>query len=810
MIIAIRRYASMGLAVCAIAVLPQVVQAQIIPDGTLPTLVGSSNGLDFAIEDGGRSGNNLFHSFSQFSLPTGGTVIFNNAADVQNIFSRVTGGTVSNIDGLVQAQGSANLFLLNPSGIVFGPNAKLNIGGSFLGTTASRLKFADGMEFSAVNPAPLLTMSVPIDLQMGNSPASIVVQGRGNYITAQDTLFSPYQLLLSSNLQVNSGATLALVGGKIEMQGGHLNAGNIEISAIDSSSVVMPIIGLQPSSQGWTLTHDRVPQFGDIQLSQGSLLDANSGSIRIHGRNIGFQDASLAWVHNQSESPAGSINVTASGLLSLQGTTAQGRVRSGLESQSLGLGKGGNINVSAHDVTLTNGAGIIARSFGKGATGDVVVSATDHVQVKGFTVGSIANSAIANLTFGAGNIGNIQVTANRLTLLDAGNISNSTFNTGNAGKVAIDVMTDIEIGGGNPLTQSIATIGNSSFGSGDAGSLNINTARLSLRNSGRVSGGSFATGNGGMVAVNATEFVELAGQGTAIRSAIEILPPSLRAAFGLPPSPSGNAGNVIINTPLLRIGNQAQVSVKNQGSGNAGQLKIQADKIELTQQGVITASTAFGEGGNIELQSNELLLREGSMIATNASGKVGRGGDIKINSPIILGLSNSDIIANAVKGKGGNINITTQSIFGLKYRPNLTLENDITASSEFGVNGTVQVNTIGVNPNSGLTTLPVDIVDPSQKIATGCTNQTTSSFIATGRGGIPENPMQSLNGDRVWRDLRDTPIARTNNPAKLIAAIAPSQLVEATAWQINPQGQPELIDQGLESMSEGDRISCTK
>jgi filamentous hemagglutinin family protein len=786
MVSQISRCAFVGLVGLTIAMRSNAAQAQVIPDSTLSTTV-TAIGNNFTIEAGGRSGSNLFHSFSQFSVPTGGSAIFNNAADVQNIFSRVTGGTASNIDGVIQANGTANLFLLNPSGLVFGPNAKLNIGGSFLGTTASSLKFGDGVEFSATNPASLLTMSVPIGLQMGNSPASIVVQGRGNYITAQDTLFSPYQLLPSSNLQVNAGATLALVGGKIEMQGGHLNAGNIEISAIDSSSVVMPIVGLQPISQGWTLTHDRIPQFGDIQLSQGSLLDANSGSIQIHGRNIGFQDASLAWVHNQSESPAGNINVIASGLLSLQGTTAQGRVRSGLESQSLGLGKGGNINVSAHDVTLTDGAGIIARSFGKGATGDVVISATDHVQVKGFTVGSIANSAIANLTFGAGNIGNIQVTANRLTLLDAGNISNSTFNIGNAGKVSIDVMTDIEIGGGNPLTQSIATIGNSSFGSGDAGSLNINTARLSLHNSGRVSGGSFATGNGGIVTVNATEFVELTGRGTAIRSAIEILPPALRAAFGLPPSPSGNAGNVIINTLWLRIADQAQVSVKNQGSGNAGQLKIQADKIELTQQGAITASTAFGEGGNIELRSNILLLREGSMIATNASGQVGRGGDIKIDSPIILGLENSDIIANAIKGKGGNINITTQSILGLKYRPNLTAESDITASSEFGVNGMVQVDSIGVDPNSGLVSLPVDLADASQQIATGCSSNQGASFVITGRGGVPSSPIQGLKTDRPWQDTRNLA------PSTLARNIAPPELIEATSWEISPQGQPQLI-----------------
>jgi filamentous hemagglutinin family protein len=138
----LQRYAPVGALLLAISTCVDVAIAQVRSDGTLPTLVGSPNGLDFTIEGGSRSGSNLFHSFSQFALPTSFTAIFNNPADVENIFSRVTGGTGSNIDGLIRANGSANLFLLNPSGVVFGPNARLDIGGSFLGSTASHIQFA--------------------------------------------------------------------------------------------------------------------------------------------------------------------------------------------------------------------------------------------------------------------------------------------------------------------------------------------------------------------------------------------------------------------------------------------------------------------------------------------------------------------------------------------------------------------------------------------------------------------------------------------------------------------------------------------
>ena len=111
--------------------------AQVVPDNTVGTTV-NLNGTAFEINNGIRSGNNLFHSFSQFSVPTNGSAIFNNVTDVQNILNRVTGSQLSNIDGILKTQGG--LFLMNPNGIVFGPNARLELGGSFLGRMLLILK----------------------------------------------------------------------------------------------------------------------------------------------------------------------------------------------------------------------------------------------------------------------------------------------------------------------------------------------------------------------------------------------------------------------------------------------------------------------------------------------------------------------------------------------------------------------------------------------------------------------------------------------------------------------------------------------
>ncbi len=176
------------------------------------------------------------------------------------------------------------------------------------------------------------------------------------------------------------------------------------------------------------------------------------------------------------------------------------------------------------------------------------------------------------------------------------------------------------------------------------------------------------------------------------------------------------------------------------------------------------------------------------------------GGNIAINAPVIVGVENSDMIANAVQGRGGSINITTQGIIGLAFRNTLTprtdLTNDITASSQLGVNGTVQINNIGVDPNSGLVNLPVDLADPTQQIAQGCSGTQGSSFVVTGRGGVPLSPMEQMRSDRPWADTRDLSALRDHTsltapaPASVTPTAAP--LVQATGWRRNANGQVEL------------------
>ncbi|MEH2226283.1 S-layer family protein [Nostoc sp.] len=779
--------------------------AQVTSDGTTNTVVNQS-GNNFNILNGIQKGNNLFHSFSNFSIPTGDTAIFNNAADVQNIFSRVTGGSVSNIDGLIKANGSANLFLLNPSGIIFGANAQLNIGGSFIGTTAQSIKFSDGAEFNAINPQanPLLSINVPIGLQMGNNPSSITVQGTGHRLTNIGVLPLVTQNPSATELRVQPRKTLALVGGNLNLNGATLTAkqGQVELGSVSGAGLV----SLLPTAQGYTLGYEDGQKFGDIQLTGRSLLDisgVNAGSVQIQGRHIQFTDGSLVVAQNLGNLKGGDIRLQATEAIDLIGTTADSTIRSGVRTEAVGVGASGNISVITPRLILNQGAGLNSITFGAAPSGNIDIEAT-AIELSGFSpINPINVTNLSTYNFGSGNAGDISVNANSLLVSNGVTLASATFGSGSSGKVTI--RTNHTTVMGESPSGLYSNISSLTFATGNAKTLTLDTAKLQILDGGAVAATTFFTGNGGDLSINATESIEISGRSQSNNSSINSssvrLTPQFRQFFSLPDILTANAGNVSVITPNLTLRDGGTVSVTSQGSGNGGSLKITANTIRLDRIGSIQAQTESGNGGNIDLQVGKLLLlRNNSAIAATAGGN-GDGGNININAPIIVGLENSDIIANAIKGRGGNIQITTQGIFGLKFRNQLTPESDITASSQFGLSGTVQVNTIGIDPNSGLVELPANATDPSQQIATGCTGGSEGSrFVATGRGGVPQNPTQQIGSDvydglrlRTWSDIRNLTAYRKTG--EVIAQIPTKEavLVQATGWRRNTQGQIELI-----------------
>ena len=769
--------------------------AQVVPDNTLGTQV-TQTGTTFEINNGMRSGNNLFHSFSQFSVPTNGSAIFNNAPDVQNIFSRVTGSQLSNIDGILKSQGTANLFLMNPNGVVFGPNARLDLGGSFLGTTANSIKFEDGIEFNVMNTTPvLLSVNLPIGLQMGTNPGAIQVQGNGYALGETDSIgFSPTIQTGPIALVGKPGTTFALVGQGIQFQGASvgLQGGNLELGSVAGGSSIRLI----PNVYGFSLDYAPDIKLSDITIAERSLLDLSgslTSQLNLVGQTVRIQDGSVILSQNVGTELGRPIAVRAD-RLDISGSDPQTGLRSGISSETLGTGTGATIAIVARQVNLAAGGGILSKNYSESTSGEVVIQASERLQVDGFAPNNpLLTTNLGSLTLSKGKPGNVRLSAPLIQVMNGAGIVSSTFQEGAAADLILQ-SDRLEMSGAT-VFGSPSSVSSSSFGSGNSGEVRVETRSLQIVDGADLSTSSYNRGNAGNVWVNAIDHIEVSGRSiggaSSITSSLRPLDsPIYREILGLPEIPQGSAGKLTIRTASLNVSQGGRIYAGNEGHGNAGLLSISAERVTLLSQGTIEAKTLDGQGGNIEINASRAVVMRGESSISSSAGTAGNGGNITIDSPIIVGLENSDIIANAVKGKGGNIQITTQSLFGLNYRTILTNQNDITASSEFGINGNVQVNTIGINPVNSLNALPTDITDSSRQIADRCNAAKTSSFIATGRGGIPNNPTQRRGSDRSWHDLRPT----TNSAATPVAITNPVKpLIEASAIQVDKSGTIALV-----------------
>ncbi|MDI9637990.1 filamentous hemagglutinin N-terminal domain-containing protein [Geitlerinema splendidum] len=625
------------------------VLAQIVPDNTLGA-EGSVVTPDVNIQgiqgdriDGGAPrGANLFHSFSQFNIGEGRGAYFTNPPGIENILTRVTGASHSEILGRLGVLGDANLFLINPNGILFGAGASLNIGGSFVASTANSINFADNFHYSATNPqaAPLLTVSVPIGLQMGTNPGAIVVQGNGYDLSIPVPIFSP--LTRGSNstgLRVPAGRTLALIGGDIELKGSTLTAeqGRIELGSVRDGQVSL--------DGGFALSYPGIQTFGDIQLSQQALADSSGGgSIQVQGNNVTLTDGSLILIQNQGTQQRGSIKVNAAQSLEISSINPDGRLAGGLHSQTAGDGSTASITVFTQQLLLRDGGYIGNISYGSGMNGNITVNASDYVQINGFSpINPLFVSNITDFVFSSGSGGNVIVSTRQLTVLNGGTLSSLTWGTSQGGDVTVNALDSVAvIGQSSILAPSSVTAGTAGFG--DAGQLTVNTARLLVRDRGAVTASTLAFGNAGSVTINASESVEVSGTvpGAVNPSTVQATATNFNEPFQqalplpLPSVPSGFSGNVYINTPVLSVTDGARVATSNRGIGDAGTLQVSANSVFLDTQGSISAATASGEGGNIELNVRDVLLLRNNSPITASAGGTGNGGNIYIKAGSIV------------------------------------------------------------------------------------------------------------------------------------------------------------------------------
>jgi filamentous hemagglutinin family protein len=769
-----RRFLSILSIALPLSLSSTIAQSQVLPDGTLSTQV-LPNGSTFEINSGSRAGQNLFHSFSQFSLPTGSRAIFNNDPTVQNIFSRVTGGQTSVIDGLIQTQGPANLFLLNPSGILFGPNAQLNLGGSLLATTAQAIKFANGQSFSAIAPQPLLSISTPTSLEQ-IAPSPITINNSGHNLASGNEfpgIAGSYQpsALTPMGLQVQAGQTLALVGQNINLNGGVLRpeTGRIELAAVSNGDVEL---------NNWRLNIPAATQLGTINLDRQSLLYARG--INLQADNIRLTEGAIALVQSNAPSPGEGILLKARESLMIKGSADPDLGDTGLISNTLQGANAGNIQVVTKRLNLSDAATILSRTFSfQGVRGgDITIMARESTELSGISPIRDDVSLISSSSFGFGAAGNVSVTTGDLRLYDGGSVSSTGFLKGPSGDLSVNAI-NVDIQGFQPASFRPSNIAASTFSDeGAAGDIKVNAQRVKLSNSGLIDSSSYNDGNAGSITINATESVTIDGADTPdflptrlASAAGPLNPPDLRASFRQPDNPMGSAGDLTIVTPQLSILNGGLVTVQNTGKGNAGTLDIQANSIRL-DQGKIIAETRSGNGGELVLQAQSIRLLNGSTIAASAGGD-GNGGNIRLQSNFVIGVNNSDILARADRGQGGNINISATGIYGLAPQPQVTPQSDITASSNLGFNGTISITGLDLDLNAALVRLPDNPTDPSQQIAQGCAAVLDSKFIATGRSGLPLNPRDPIVPSFLWTDIR------TQVPGTGVQAIGPTRAIKS-------------------------------
>ncbi|MEG4857704.1 filamentous hemagglutinin N-terminal domain-containing protein [Microcoleus sp. K1-B6] len=727
--------------------------AQIIPDNSLGaessrTVPDTINNLPSdRITGGATRGVNLFHSLREFNIREGRGAYFDNPSGVTNIFTRVTGPNPSNILGTLGVLGNGNLFLINPKGIIFGPNARLDLRGSFIGSTADSIVFNNGFEFSSTNPqtSPLLTVNIPVGLRFRDNPGAIVNQSTALGKVNLPASAVPIPISDRVGLAVESGQTLALIGGDIQLQGGNLTASGGQILLGSAASPGLVNFALTAGEKGnLTLNYDNIQNFGNIQISNGTLINTSGiggGRVELKGGNVALSGARIyaltlgnidgrgidisaqkLRVENGTQfstltlgdGAGGNINFRAADSVEMIGLGVEGYQQLAIKylvsgttdpfdplmmlfNASAGAGSGGDITIDTGRLLFNNGVVGSGITFGGGNGGNLIIRANTFEMV-----GSGINSGTAKESTGAG--GSISVDVANLIMRDGSILGTTSYSSGPSGNINIKAAESVELSNSGPPTVVSSGISTLSIGSnGRAGNINVETKRLTL------SGGSaFTVGTGvlvgrflfsedggpaGNLTVRATESVEISGISQLLTSGIQSA-----SALSSGTLSSGRGGDIRIDTPSLTVRDGGVVSTSSLGVGDVGNITVNADRIEVSGSGnnglfistidasvgkiFGTNSQATANAGSLNLNTDRLIVRDGATVTVQATG-TGRAGNINVVANSIALDNKAMIDGTTVSGTGANINLQARDI---QLRRNSRITTDAGTSDGGNIN----------------------------------------------------------------------------------------------------------------------------
>jgi filamentous hemagglutinin family protein len=651
------------------------VQSQIVPDETLDeegsrvTPDVEINGVKSDRIDGGATrGANLFHSFSELNVGEGQGAYFTNPAGIENILSRVTGGNPSEILGrLGVTGGDANLFLINPNGIIFGENASLDVGGSFVGTTANGIGLGEDGSFNATEPQTSNLLSVNPSALFFNAVAAQAIVNRSQAASPSgetNVLGQPV------GLQVPEGKSLALIGGDVFLEKGNLTAteGRIELGSVAGGGEV----SLNQSGDNLLLGYEGVQTFGDIRL-EGAFVDANEGSAKIETGNLIVSNAGQVFTGTFSERDGGDINVNATESIEVIGSSTDGQSFSRLTSQTEGSGDAGSLTINSGNLAIENGAQVSSGTKGDSSTGDggdLTINVLDTVRVSGASFEGLL-ARLNSRTDGFGDAGSLTINSGNLIIENGAQVASGTnsSSTGDGGDLTIVATERVQVNGASSIKSfddggNLSRLTSRTEGSGDAGNLTITSGNLIIENGAQVSSGtnssfSFSTGDGGDLTINVLDTVRVSGESFDDKN---------RSRLTSRTEGSGDAGNLTITSDNLVIKNGAQVANGGFSEGKGGLLTVNASESVLINDSDITTNALQSSGGVINITAGDIRLRGDGDIATNVSTGKGNAGDINLTADSIVAFDDSDIISSAKDGQGGDINLDTPAFFGDGYQ----------------------------------------------------------------------------------------------------------------------------------------------